>query len=617
MRQLDRRRLVPISIAFLVLAGVFIPVTVLMSVSATTQTQSQLVAMVAAAQTSKEYAYSTVTLASSHGLAVPGVQAQLSQGDSLLATAQADAQSGTDIASGIQSAQAAMSAYTSAATSASVALTEAGFTAYVDYSAAVDEVAEVNATASVVASAAAQACSSAGVTVSGSSGFAQACADVSAQISAARLHLQQAASLLAQVNGQAAAGASLSQAASLTAQARTEVGAAETGLVEVAAHTYSQRGEAYVEAVVTPLSASANATITEEQSFQSSLLQFQSSFDAYVQSQVAAAAAVTASSSTLAADISKVNTDSTSAGITTAEQIAGEVSSNMSALLQISGITSLAGVVADINACDTASTSYISVLASVGTQSSGYAQVQLPSFSAYLDTMASDATSVHDAGSAYVTACQTVVTDLSGLLAIQGVQTIYNNLLNLDFSTSASAVDTILSQETSAMSTVESDIGATTAVFLSSESEILLSGSLVDSAGSISTQGARFFNATAIASLTAATAAVQATALAAQSFVSSANLSLRTSIGAFGASVATLGASGATLNSETNTSVTSLAVAAGYVNSDVLARVSEAALGRAEASEALQLFSSLNVSGGAAAMAQATVDLQAASAVNA
>ncbi len=601
--------------ALLVLAGIFVPLAALMSAGTTTPTQNQLVAMVAAAQTSKEYAYSTVSLATSHGLAVSGAQAQLSQGDSLLATAQADAQSGTDMVSGIQSAQAAMSAYTLAATSASVALAGAGFTAYVDYSAAVGAIAEVNATASVVASAAAQACAGAGIAVSSPSGFALACAEVGAQISAARLHLQQAASLLAQINGQAGAGASLPQAGSLTTQARTEVGVAETDLASVSAYTYSQRGAAYVVAVTAPLSASANATIADEQSFQSSLLQFQTSFDGYAQSQAAAAVAVTTSASNLAADISKVNVDATSADIAVAQHVAGEVSSNMSALLLISGITSLVGVVADINACGTATTSYTAALATAGSQSSAYAQTQLPSFSGYLGIMISDATSAQDAGSTYVTDCQTVVSDLSGLLAIPGVQTIYNNLVSMNFSATANGADASLSQETSAMSTVKSDIDSYSALFLSSESEILLNASLVASAGSISTQGAHFLNATSTASLTDVASAVDATVLQAQTFVSSANMSLRTTIGAFGAIDSALGASGASLTSKTNASVTSLADAAGYVNDDATARVSEAASGRAEASEALQLLSSLDVPGGAAAFAQATMDFQAASAV--
>ncbi len=610
MHPMTARKAIPAALACLLLAGL-----VTGNVGASTQTQAQLSALVSAAQSSKAYAYSTVDLALAHGLSVGAAQAQLSQGDSLLAAAQADAQSGK-VASGIQAAQAAMSAYTSASTSASVALNQAGLTGYVDYSAALGAIAQVNATSSIVASAAAQACGSAGSGASNSTAFAQACAQIGTQIGNASLHFEQAAALLAQSGGRAGADANLTQAFSLIASARAEVNAAQSDLATVASFTYVQRGRAFVEAVLLPLSAKANATISAEQSFRANLTQFWYSYDAYALAQSEAASNVTTSASALAEAISMVNVTLTSSSIASAQTVAASVEADMSALLAIPGITALPSVVTDIDACSSAAASYNSSLTAVEATNAAYSQTQLQSFSGYLSVMNADASTVQANGAAYSSACQKVITDLSALFSIQGVQAIYSNLVSLDLSGSAGGVNSSLELEISAMAAVQSDFATESQVVASSQSKILTVSVLLSDAQSLQAEGAAYLNATAYAALANGATSVQDASADAQDFVASANSSLSVAVGAFAYSVVTLSNARSSLESATHDCVSSIDTASAYVNSDTQSRISAAASGQAEMSHALQLFSSLDVSGGAAALAQATLELQAASAVS-
>jgi len=611
MRALKSRSLVPAVIVCLLVAGIYTSVVVVGQTSPPAPTQGQLEALVAAAQTSRAYASSAVDLAASHSLSVSAAQAQLSQGDSLLEAAQADAQSGSNIAAGVHSVQAAMWDYSSAAAAASVALGNAGLAASVDYAAAEGAVAEVNSTASLVATVATQACTGAEVNASNSSGLAQACSEVEVQTVSAVSHLNQAASLLAQP------AVNLTQVLSQVAIARAEVDASQSNLVTIASYTYTLRGHAFLTAVVLPLSAKANMTVNSEQSILANLTQFQTTYSVYVQSQATATADVNSSARILAAAISQVDTSSVSSSVSAAQTTSADVSSEMSALLNLPGIASLTSVIADIHACASAAGSYESALGSAESQSSAYAQTQIPSFSGYLSAMESDTSTVQSAGSTYVSSCQSVTNDLSALLLIPGVQAIYNVLIGLQVSGTAGGANTSLQAETSAMATVKADIISTTSTITTSESSILVSSTLITASDMVAGQGAAFLNATGAAALAQASASLGGTAQAAQSFVASANASAHAAIGTFSSSVVTLSTAATSLSAQTKYSLASTATAVGFMNSDIKSRVSEVASGQAEVSQAFQLFASLNVSGGTSAMAQAYLKLQAAASVSA
>ncbi len=616
MRPPTSRKLLPAVIACILAAGIYTSVVVVGQGGVQVGTQSQLQALVAAALTSRAYANSTIDFAVAHGLSVGSAGAQLSQGDSLLAVAQADAQPGGDITGGIRSAQAAMQDYTNASITAGAALTDAGLTAYVDYAAAVDAVAEVNATANVVASAGARACASSGTTATGSNAFAQACADLDAQVSAARLHLEQAATILVQSNGQANANASVSQASTLIGMARTEVNAAsQSDLAVIAAYSYSMRGSAYVSAVLEPLSAKANATIEAEKSVTANLTAYQTSWTSYTQPQASAIANAGSSALTLENAIAHVNTNGVTSTATAAQSTEAQLYTDLQALLALSAINSLPNVVTDIKASMAAATSYNNALTSVNNWIGSFSQAQISNYGAYLGTWNGDSSSAQTAGGDYLASYQAVAADLSSP-ALQGISQV-QAVLSLPVSQTANAADASIQQASSAMGTVQTDITSMTAAVASAQVSVPVPGGILSNARSVSIEGTAFLNATASASLSQIAASVQMTVQLAESFDTSASALISSTIAGFSQSAGAIGNAGTSLTTQTSASATAVTNAMAYVSSDTRARVSEAASGQAEITQSLQLLTNLNISGGAAALAQASLELQAAASVSA
>jgi hypothetical protein len=617
MIALTRRSLTRAAVACLLIVGIFTPVAVMGQEGASAQTQSQLMAMVAAAQSSGVYAHSAVEAATSHGLSVAAALAKLSQGDSMLAVAQADARSGTNITGGIQAAQAAMGEYTNAAALATVALTNAGLTTSVGYAATLGAVAEVNASESAVSEATAKACGQAGARASNSSAFAQACAQAGAQLTAASADLSQAYSFVVRSSGQANATANLSQAVTLIATARSDVSAAQSYLVTIASYTYAQRGHAYVASIVGPLSSKANATIMAEQSFQANLTRFQSEYIAHAKAQASGVANLSSGVSALASAISLVSTTATSASINSSQSVAASTETEVSSLLGLPGISLLTSVVTDIHGCNSAAAAYSSSLAIVGAGVGAFESTSLTSFATYSSSLSAEASSATTAGSTFSSSCQKVVTDISVLLSTPGVQAIYNALTALHIAATVNGTSSSLYAEATAVANVQASASAAASTLASSQSSVLLGGALLSAAASGASEGGPFLNATASASLSQADSSVQATGSAAQSYIAEVNSGLNATVGAFATEASSLTSSGATLVAQTNSSVSSTASAVAYVSSDVQVRVAEAASGQASVSEALHLFSSLNISGGAAALAQASNDFQAAGSVSA
>lgn len=611
MRLHPGRRWLPATVACLLVAGIFAPLAVF-GQSGGSQGQAQLAALVSAAAGSKAYATGVVDYAASSGLSVGAAEAKLSLGNSLLAGAQADLSAGA-YPSGIEAAQAAMSDFAAAASDSSVALGNAGLTASADYSAAVSAVAEVNATVNVIASVAAQACAGA----SGAQGLAQTCAQAEAQVATAGTDLSQAASLLVGSNGQAAASADVPQALSLVAQARAAIAPCQAELATIASFTYVQRGEAYVSAVLDPLYASANATLDAEQSVLSSVTAYQASWSGYSQAQASAAAGVTSAASALGTAISQVDPSSVSSSIGSAQSVAGQVSTEMTALLGITLLGTLyPNVIADVNNCATASGAYSSALASAQNWSGAYLQTPLSGFSSYLSTGTSYAAAVQADGSSYASACDTVVTDLSGLLNVLTlgslIQPIYSVLSGLQVSPTVSGANSALSQEIAGMSAVEGALSSLGGAVASGEPSISVSASLLAGAEAVSSEGSAYLNATAMAAMGQVYASVQATSQAAGSFISSAQACLQATVGGYAGALGSLGSASSSLGTQTRASARAAATAASYVQSDSQARAAATAAGRADVSQALQLFSAQNVPDGVSALADASLEFRAA-----
>jgi trimeric autotransporter adhesin len=606
------RRWLLAAIAIVLIVGITAPVAVF--VQASSSSQSQLAALITAAESSRSYAASTVDYAAADGLSVSSAQAQLSQGDSLLAAAQTDLQSETNLGAGIQAVQTAMSDYAAAATSTSIALSSAGLTASVDYYAALSAVTEVNATVNIVASIAAQACASSATAGAALQAFAQACSQVNAQVTSARAYLNQAAGLLVQSGGHIATSAVVSQALSLVAEGRADAQACQSLMLTIASYTYSQRGQAYISAVVDPLYADANATMASEQSLIANLTGYQNGWSAYAQSQASDTAGVSSSASALGTAISQVSPGAVSASISAASATAGDVSADMSALLNIAGILTFSNLVSAIQASATATTSYSDALVSASTWSGAYTGTQLSAFSSYLSTGNSDAAEVQSSGSAYVSDYQSVVADLSSYQSIlPALQTIYNDLTGLQVSSTVSGANAALTQETNAMTTVQSDISSMNTTVSSGEAAVLVSSNLLATASVVSMAGGSYLNATAKSALAQVSASASATAQSAQSFVTSALACLQASVGTYSSAVTALTASGASLATQTQGSTSAAATALIYVQSDSHIRTAAVAAGQADIVEVFQLFTTQNVSAGIAAMAQASVEFQAAS----
>jgi hypothetical protein len=613
MRLPSRRALVRIAVVSLLLAGVATPALYLGQPGASAQTQSQLVAMVSAAQTSRTYAYSTVNAAASHGLALGSAQSQLSAGDSLLVTAQADAQSGNNVAAGIQAAQAAMSDYTSAAVTAGVALTGANLTASVDYTAEIGAVAEVNSTASLVASVSSNTCANGGATVSNATAFSQLCADEKTRIAAATSNLKLASSYLIQANGNATVN--LSEVRTLVGMARAQVTVGWQDLAALASYTYTSRGGSYVSSALLPLSAQANATVKAELSLRANLTAFQNEFSAYAISQSSAVANITSTGSALVSAIGYVNTDTVSSNISASETAAALVKSNMSSLLEILGISSFPSVIADIQASNTATSSYIAALVSARSQIADFSESPLSYFGSYLGIMDQDRATVLANGTAYVSAYQKVVEDIdtSAILAIPGVQAIYNGLTSLQVAVNVSSTNHALQTETDAMGNVEVGINSVASAVASARSAISVVDSLNATANFILIRASAFLNSTGMYYMGELASGVQDVAGQAHEFTIAANSTLSTSIVAFDAFYSSEGTLVMPLNGVTQGSIRAASDVVAYVNSDTSARISTAASGQAEISDAMSLFSKLNISAGVAAFAQATVYFQAAS----
>ncbi|MDA4126247.1 MAG: hypothetical protein OK452_03450 [Thaumarchaeota archaeon] len=619
-------RLLAAAVACLVLAGVFTPLV--LQGQGSQPGPSQLSVLIGAAETSKLYAHATVDYATSHRLAITGAKAQVDQGDSLLASAKAKAQAGNSLAVGIQDAEAAMSAYTEASTEATVALSNAGLTASADYYVAEDAIVEVNATASATLSVAAQACANAGAAALNTAAFADACSKVNTQVASARAHLSQAASLLVRAYGQANATLDFSPVLLLIASARGEVTSCESSLVTIASYSYSARARAYVTSVILPLSAQANATIKAEQSLLVNLTQLESTYSSYDQSQASAVASVTSSASAVASAVSQAQTDASSvstrvsAAHSTEVQIQQDFAGISSLIAPFAGVSAVATLQTSIQAAVSSATAYDSKAATAGNDASALASTSISGLSSYLTTVQGDQTSVSAAASAYSTACASVQTQLAAVVNLSIISGLaqWQTALAKDctsVTSTTAGLGTALQSEVSDVTTLQSKASALATAISTSTSAIIIGTSLVTKAGSVSAEGKAYVNATSKAALAKVSADVQATALTAQSLIASANACLQASVSVYVSSALALSNSAAGLRTQSQGYVNMLATATSYVNSDAHARISEATMGQASVSQALQLFSGLSVSAGATAMAQAYLQFQAASSVSA
>ena len=602
----SRRKRIPVVIVVGLLVSVVAP-TVALGQSSTGNSRSTLEGLIAAAVSSQAYANATVTLAAAHGVPVASAQSHLSQGDSFLAQAESDAQAGAT-AAGIQAAQASMSAYASAAAGASLALTNAGFSLGLDYDAALSAAAEVNRTLSVVSAVSAMACGSASSVVSNSS----VCGQANTQLSKARTDLSQASSILAQISGQAQAPGSLLQALAFIAGARTQAQAAVLAISTMASYTYSQRAQAYVSAVVDPLAAQANSTIDSEKTLSASFSQLQADYLQYGEAQGLSVAALTTSASTLATSITTVDIGGLDAASSSAEAVAAQVETDLSALLALPGVTLQTGLVSDINSCQSASSSFLQSVGAVVSGTNAFQTTKLSAFQTYAAAFGKNASEAEASGGAYVSAYDKVVSDLASAFGVPGVSAIYSNLNSLQVSGSVTGLDGSLKSGATSVDAVQSDAAAFAEAVSAQTPVITPSVSLLSNASADVSAAAPFLSGTGASVVSSVSPALLEVQQSALNLTDQASLMTTETTGMLGVAAAALVTYGRDATTATNTGGTVISAAAGYLNVDVHARASLVATAQGEVAAALKLFSELDVSGGASAMAQASVDFRAA-----
>ena len=610
-----KKRMAASMVCLLLVAGLAIPIFAAAGSGASAQTPAQLSAMISAGQGSAVYAKSVVDYAASHGLSVSQAKSLLGEGDTLLAAAQADALAGTDISGGVQSVQAAMKDYTAAAASASVAIGDAGLSVGIEAATVEQAITQVNASVAVVVSAAAAVCVEATGTSTGTATLAQSCAQLDAQVTSASLSLSQAASLSAAAQGQVGASADLSQAMALVEAARANLNSTQSALQAIASYGYVQRSGAYVDSVIIPLMAQANSTVAAEGSVNATYAEFQQAYSSFTKAQASSEGDVSSGASALAVAIAAVNMGAVTSTASAAVIVASQVSSNLSALLGIPGITLLQGVVSDIQGCQSATSSFIAAADVASSDGSAYSQTTLSAFQAYAAATSQDASNVQTSGNAYAAAYQKVLSDLSTLTGVPGVSAIYANLAGLQVSGSVNGVTGSLSQAATATATVQGDITAFENVVAGQAPQILVPSSLLVAATSQTIDARTYLNATGSAAMSQVSASVQALSQAASLFVADANSSYGGTVGAFASSASGLTADGSTIVAQAAASVRTASAAAAYLGSDLGFRIADRLSAQAELSAAVRFFSGLDIADGAAAVAQASLELQAAASV--
>ncbi|MBI3840535.1 MAG: hypothetical protein HY297_01025 [Thaumarchaeota archaeon] len=125
------------------------------------------------------------------------------------------------------------------------------------------------------------------------------------------------------------------------------------------------------------------------------------------------------------------------------------------------------------------------------------------------------------------------------------------------------------------------------------------------------------FNATTWSAIVEAAQAVQSASINTSSFVASVQTALSGSVSYFSSEEGSLTTNGTRLRTQLAATAGVVADAAAALNTELATRQSEISSARNYMAQALSLFTDLDISGGASAMLQATVELKAASAISA
>jgi hypothetical protein len=371
-----------------------------------------------------------------------------------------------------------------------------------------------------------------------------------------------------------------------------------------------------VSSVIQPLSAQANATIAAEETVNSSLSSFQQAYSSYISSENASASTILNSGAALGSAITGVDTASVNSDVSLGDSVASQVSTDMTAILGLPGVSAFTNLVADANTCLTATSAFEQSAGASGTASSSFPQTGFTGFTSYASTMNQAQANVQSSGASYVAAYQKVLADLYGALSLAGASAIYADLSGLQVSATVSALNGSLVQETSGLAAVQTDIGTYTGAVTAQGPIILVPSAFSGSATTVSTQAESYLNASESAAVSQIPSSVQATSQAAEAFDTSANSSARATVGGFASSLAALKTDASALSTRAGATGAEIGDASAALRAGIQSRVNDASDARLNVSAALGLFSSAEIVQGTAAMVQASLELQAAATVN-
>jgi hypothetical protein len=605
-----------LAVALIVVAGAFLPHFVFAqgSVNPTAQLQSDI----SVATSAKAYATGLLVVATDHGLDVNSAQTLMASGNASLTAAQAEQGAGNTTA-GIQDAQVASQDYAAASVGLGLDLQNAGLTASAEFQSATDAIASANATATAISAVIVNACTSTSVNATYASTFAQECAAGRADIAASNAALAKA-TIAAEQAQSGQAGVTLSASGDLVTQAQDNISAAANVVSELAAYTYTTRGQAFVNGPFTAEMATANASVQAQQTLATGFTQADDAYQSSSANIDNGVNSITTGASATANAIASISTSGVTGYTSTQESTLATIQTNLVSLKgDLSGLPAglTATINSDIAATQASLTTYNSAIETSGAAATSYSQVTLDGFAAYSNDFQSDVTATQTNGQTFLTTYATlqgevsmVADDYPLLTALAQVSAELTTLGNTASSTSTN-INASLQATESSFTTLGTQISATTNAVQTAQ--VQLSESILQSVSATSSAEQSWLNSTAASAVVSANTSIQATATMAADFSASSQALLQAQLSSVGQAAQGLSSQGAALKTQAEATIKAMASANVAIQADLQARIGAVASAKALASEAMSDLSEQQVSAGASLLIQASAQLQIAS----
>jgi hypothetical protein len=619
MRKETTKVIFPAAMALLLAAAIFVPAFALAQPSESEYLRSAI----QTASSAQTYASGVIDLASSEGLDVATAQASQHQGDTLLAAAQADFASGTNLSAGLTAAQAAARDFTAASSQASVALQEAGLTAPVEVDAAAGAVAATNVTVTAAGIAVASVCGGTEVGPAYETVFRQDCAQAGAYLSNASASILQAAQAVDRARVGASVDANLAAAMAAVVKARAESNQATVVLDALASFTYSNRVESFIDGPMAVASAEANSSVAAQMSIEAEFGTLETAIEAYAGAEVNATRSAVAAAQATSTALASVDTSSVVSSEAVIQDVVASDQSDLASLSsQVSAIGVLSGntaqILSDIATTQTMLTAYESGASTVAAQADSLQKTALSGMGSYSNEFDATVSTVGSDGTSVTSAYARVESDLAALISAFPTLPILVDLqttLNEDISATSDAsanFATVLGSAAASISLASVQAGAMSSIVASDTTAISLNGSYLAAMAGVLASESVYLNATAYSALGEAAGSLDSAMQQAVTFNATAEAMMHGDVGAFSSFLANMQVQGGQLDEQASLASKSAAQALLFVQSDAAIRTRLVASAQALLKQSLQLFGEQDVTGGVAALLEASADLQAA-----